>query len=157
MPNRSIVILVALFFAIGLPMIYAIRKKRAAASLATLLAERFVERTCPVREAVAVPSGGRVLVHSAYTDNRGSGFTLVLGNRVWRFAKGGAHKRVAGFFKPGSDTAWLERVRGKRGVIVATAIEGGALVLWDGLPSHDSVLAHLGDVSTGERAGAATA
>jgi hypothetical protein len=153
MPQRPIVIVVALLFAIGVPMVYGILKKRAAASLGVLLGERFVARLCPVAE-VAVPSGGRVHCYQAYDDARKTGFVLVLGNWARGTIRIGAapvsvDNRVAGLFKPGSDAAWLDRVRSHPDVIVATAIEGGALVIWKGLPSRDSVLAHFQTVSTG--------
>lgn len=148
MAHRPFVLLVALFFAVGVPMIYVFLKRRAAASLRALLAERFVSRPSPVAE-VAVPSGGRVLFHSAYADNSGSGLVLILGNRVWAYAKGGAHQHVAGFFKPAGDAAWVERVRKQRGVIVAATAEGGALAIWEGLPSRESILAHLRAVLAG--------
>ena len=41
MPHRPIVILIALFFAVGVPVIYFVAKARAAASLDRLLAGRF--------------------------------------------------------------------------------------------------------------------
>ena len=149
MPHRPIVILIALFFTIGVPMVYIVLKRRAAASIRSLLAERFVLRPSPVAE-LTIPSGGHVLVHSAYVDTLGSGFVLILGNRVWTLAKGGAYQRVAGLFKPGGDDAWAGRFRKQKDVIVAVAIEGGALVIWKGLPSRESILAHFDAVSTGK-------
>lgn len=147
MPHRPIVILIALFFAFGLPMIYVIRKGRAAESLRGLLAGRFVLRPSPVAQ-ITVPSGGHILFHSAYIDTLGSGFILILGNRVWTLSKGGAYQRVAGLFKPGGDAAWAERSRKLKDVIVAAAVEGGALVIWKGLPTGESILAHIEAVST---------
>jgi hypothetical protein len=149
MPHRPIVILVALFFAIGVPTVYKILKDRAAESLRALLAGRFVLRPSPVAEVI-IPAGGHVLIHSAYIDMLGSGFVLILGNRVWTLAKGGAHQRVAGLFKSGGDAAWADRFRKLQGVIVAEAVEGGALVIWKGLPSRESILAHIEAVSIRE-------
>jgi len=142
LPHRFLVVLIALIFAIGLPMYYLALKRVAAASLAQLLAERFSTCTLPLSVA-PVPAGGRVLFHSAYNDKLGSGFVLVLGNRVWSFSKRGAHQRVAGLFKPGNDTGWVETMRRQRDILLATTIEGGSLVVWKGLPSRKSVLAHL--------------
>lgn len=152
MPHRQFVIVLALISAIGVPMFYVVVKRRAEASLRALLSERFAERACPVLK-VAVPSGGHVLFHSAYTDTLGTGLVLVLGNWVWSLAKGGPHKRVAGLFKPGGDAAWAGRFRIQRGVIVAALVEGGALLLWKELPSRESILAHFEAVSTGEPKG----
>jgi len=149
MPHRPFVIVLALIFAIGVPMVYKILKDRAAESLRALLAGRFDLRPCPVAE-IAIPSGGHVLVHSAYIDTLGSGLVLILGNRVWTLAKGGAYQRVAGLFKPGGDAAWAERFRKQQDVIAAAAVKGGALVIWKGLPSGESILAHIEAVSTGE-------
>ena len=114
MPHRPIVILIALFFAIGVPVIYFVAKARAAASLDRLLAGRFSSRPCPVANIV-VPSGGSVCLHSAYDDARGSRFILVLGHWARGSVRVGAgmadvNQRVAGLFRAG-DTAWLERLR----------------------------------------------
>ena len=151
MPHRPIVILVALFFAVGVPMIYFVVKARAAASLNRLLAERFSPRPCPVVDVV-VPSGGSVHFHVAYDDVRGSGFVLVLGN--WargRVLVGAAvvnvQNRVAGLFKAG-DPAWLERLRNDPDLLVAAPVESGAIAVWKGLPSRRSVLAHLEAVAS---------
>lgn len=149
MPHRPIVILIALFFAVGVPIIYVVVKRRAAASLGGLLAERFSTLPCPVA-SVVVPSGGSVRFHSAYDDTRGSGFVLVLGNWERGSVRVGAGvtdvtQRVAGLYRAG-DTAWLERLRGESDLIVATTVEGGALAVWQGLPSRRPVLAHLASV-----------
>jgi hypothetical protein len=49
MTHRPIIILVALFFAVGVPLIYVVVKARAASSLNRLLAERFADsRVNPV-------------------------------------------------------------------------------------------------------------
>ncbi len=50
--------------------------------------------------------------------------------------------RGAGLFRAGA-AAWLERLRGEPRLIVAAAVEGGALAVWEGLPSRNFVLAHL--------------
>ncbi len=145
MPHRPILVLIALFFAIGVSLIDVVRKRRAAASLGGLLNERFVERPCPVGEVV-VPCGGRVHCYQAYGDSQGSGIVLVLGTWARGTVRVGGgpvsiDNRVAGLFHPGSEAAWLGRVRTRRDVIVATTVEGGALAIWKGLPSRDSVLA----------------
>jgi hypothetical protein len=141
--------LIALFFAVGVPIIYVVVKRRAAASLGGLLAERFSKRPCPVA-SVVVPSGGSVRFHSAYDDARGSGFVLVLGNWARGSVRVGAamtdvYQRVAGLYRDG-DAAWLERLRGEPRLIVAATVEGGAVAVWEGLPSRRSVLAHLTSV-----------
>src|SRR5947209_3907623 len=135
MPHRPIVILIALFFAVGVPVIYFVAKARAAASLDRLLAERFSPRPCPFADVV-VPSGGSVRFHSAYDDARGSGFVLVLGHWARGSVRVGAamtdvNQRVAGLFTAG-DTAWLERLRGGPDLLVAATVEGGALAVWKG-------------------------
>jgi hypothetical protein len=142
MPQRSILIFVALFFAVGVPIIYFVAKTRARASLNKLLAERFSPRACPFAE-IAVPSGGRIRCTAAY-DERGGAHVLVLGNWVQSRT---TYQRVAGLFKAG-DAAWLERVRHESGLIIATQIEGGAVAFWQGLPSRRSVLAHLEAVAS---------
>ena len=147
MPHRPIVFLLALFFAIGVPIIYKIRWDRAVESLRALLAGRFVARPCPVAE-ISIPSYGHVLFYAAYIDTLGSDFVLILGNRVWTTSHGDASQRLAGLFKPGGDAAWAERNRKLKGVIVATTVEGGALVLWKGLPTGESILAHIEAAST---------
>ncbi len=140
--HRPLVILIALVFAIGLPTYYVVLKRTAAASLKRLLAERFSAAALPL-SAIEVPAGGRVLFHSAYNDNLGSGFVLVLGNRVWNYAKRGAYCRVSGLFKAGEDSVWIERMRVERGVLLATFVAGRSLVVWKDLPSRKSVLEHF--------------
>src|SRR5262245_46326113 len=109
MPHRTFLILVALGFAFGLPIYIAVVKRRAQSTLNQLLAERFSTCPTPVKEVAAL-SGGRVLIHSAYTDKLGSGLVLLLGHLTWKFSKRGAYVRVAGLFKPKGDKSWLERV-----------------------------------------------
>jgi hypothetical protein len=46
-------------------------------------------------------------------------------------------------WKPNADEAWLAKARTQKDVIVATTSGGGGIVIWKGLPSKDSVLAHL--------------
>jgi uncharacterized protein (TIGR02996 family) len=152
MPHRPFIILVALFFAIGLPLIYVLRKKRAASSLEGLLAERFQKRLCPVRSEIAVPSGGRVQFNEAYNDRLGGSFVLILGN--WArgtIMSGGAavpiYNKVAGLYREGADVTWLESIRSHGGVIGATPADGGCIVIWEGLPSRESVLAHIQEAS----------
>ncbi len=147
MPHRPIVILVGLLLAVGLPLYFVVIKKRAASSLEDLLTERFKARACPVA-VVEVPEGGRVHCQQAYDDSEGSGLVLVVGSweRGQVKTQTGAtyvEQRVAGLYKPGGDAGWAERAKGKEGVIVAAAVEGGAIAIWQGLPSSDSVIAHL--------------
>src|SRR5204863_8708374 len=92
MRHRPIVILIALFFAVGVPVIYFVAKARASSSLDKLLAERFSPRPCPVADVV-VPSGGNVRLHSAYDDVRGS-------VRVGAGMED-VNQRVAGLFRAG--------------------------------------------------------
>ncbi|HLY59236.1 MAG TPA: hypothetical protein VKV95_00575 [Terriglobia bacterium] len=142
MSHPLIIALLALIVAFGPSLFYKIRWDRAEESLRALLAGRFVLQPCPVAKIV-IPSGGHVVFFSAYVDTLGSSFVLMLGNRVWKDARGGAYQRVAGLFKPGGNAAWAERVRELKGVIVAAAVEGGALVLWKGLPTGESILSHI--------------
>ncbi len=149
MSGRTIVIAsLALAVSVGVPLFYFATKKKAAASLDELLAERFRSpRACAFRE-LAVPSGGRVTCNLAYEDTQGGELVLVLG--TWdrgavKVPQGMTYveNKVAGVFKPHGDDAWLARVRALPDVIAATAVEGGAVAIWKGLPSRDSVLAHL--------------
>src|SRR2546421_11425126 len=105
MRHRPIVILIALFFAVGVPVIYFVAKARASSSLDKLLAERFSPRPCPAADVV-VPSGGNVRLHSAYDAVRGSGVVLVLGHWARGSVRVGAgmtdvNQRVAGLFRAG--------------------------------------------------------
>lgn len=135
-----------MFFAVGLPALVFLARVRAQASLKRLLAERFSQRPLPVIN-LAVPSGGNVRLYAAYDDLRGSGFVLVL--RSWgrgnvRVGAGTTYvsNDVLGLFKAG-DAVWPERLRKDRRLIVKSAVEGGAVAVWKGLPSRRSVLAHL--------------
>jgi hypothetical protein len=148
MPHRPIVIIVALLFAVGIPLYFVVIKRHAASTLEDLLSQRFKPRACPVVGPVEVPDGGRVTCQSAYDDNDNSGLVLVLGSWDRGTVRTpttitSVQNRVAGAFKASADTAWLERVRTQPDVIIATASSGGSLVVWKGLPSRDSVLAHL--------------
>jgi hypothetical protein len=148
MPHRPIVIIVALLFAVGIPLYFVVIKGRAASTLDALLSQRFKPRACPIVGPVEVPDGGRVTCQSAYDDTEDSGLVLVLGS--WdrgqvktQTGMASVQNRVAGLFKASADSAWLERVRTQPDVIIATASSGGSLVVWKGLPSSDSVLAHF--------------
>lgn len=138
MPHQLIVILGGFAVATGLPAYYVVIKRRAAASLRRLLAERFSARECPISEVRT--TRGPVRFYAAYDDTACRGPVLVLGN--WRRSRT-AYNRVAGLFKAGGDLHWLERVRSQPDVLLATIVEGGALVIWKGLPSRGSVLAHI--------------
>ena len=124
--------------AAGLPAYYFAIKRRAAASLRELLAERFAERACPV--SAVRSTRGPVRFYAAYDDISGSGLVLVLGN--WRRSRT-VYNLVAGLFKPRGEVHWMERVCNQPDVLLATAVEGGCLVVWKGLPSRESVLAHF--------------
>ncbi len=147
--TRSLAI-AAVFFAIalGVPLYYVLMKKRAAASLEDLMAERFrTPRACPLAK-LDVPEGGHITCQSAYEDAQDSKTLLVLG--MWdrgtiRVPQGLAdvQQKVSGVFRGGTDDAWLARMRTLPDVIVATAAPGGGLVMWKGLPDRDRVLAHL--------------
>jgi hypothetical protein len=147
MPNRPFVILVALLVAVGLPLYFVIIKRRAASTLSELLREQFKQRACPITIPIEIPAGGRVTFQSAYDDING-GLVLVIGS--WdrgqvRTQTGGTYvlNDVAGLWKPNADDAWLAKARTQRDVIVATTSSGGGIVIWSGLPSKQSVLAHL--------------
>ncbi len=147
--TRSLAI-AAVFFAIalGVPAYYVFIKKRAAASLDDLIAERFkTPRACPLAK-LDVPQGGHITCQIAYEDSEDAKTLLVLG--MWdrgtvRVPQGLAdvQQKVAGVFRTGTDDAWLARMRALPDVIVATAAPGGGLVMWKGLPDRAGVLAHL--------------
>lgn len=121
--------------AVGLPAYYVALKKRAAASLNQLLAERFSQRPCPIPEVRT--ERGPVLFRDAYDDKSGTGLVLLLGN--WRRSRT-AYNMVSALFKPVGkfDATGLERE-----VLIRVQVQGGELVVWKDLPSRDSVLAHL--------------
>jgi hypothetical protein len=126
--------------AFGMPAYYVVKKKRASDSLNKLLAERFTERPCPVNELHT--KLGTIYFFGAYNDTGGSGLVLVLGN-LFRSPK--AYLRIAGVFKPSGNLQTVQPTNG--GDVVVTAdIAGGSLIMWKGLPSRDSVLAHMQSV-----------
>jgi hypothetical protein len=127
--------------AAGLPAYYIAIKRRAAASLRTLLAERFSPRPCPIPE-IRTPHGP-VLFREAYDDKSGTGLVLVLGN--WRRSRT-AYNLVAGLFKPAGKLDSSGAQRDGQQVLIAANVEGGDLIIWKELPSRDSVLAHLQSV-----------
>ncbi len=146
--RTTIIAAVALIVAFALPIYFFVIKKRAAQTLDELLAERFAAaRACPVHELV-VPSGGRITLQACYEDGKHPELRLVLGS--WdrgqvKMPYGATyiHNKVAGVFKSGGDAAWLAGLRDRADVIVAVPVEGGAIVMWSGLPSRDSVVAHF--------------
>jgi hypothetical protein len=147
MPHRPFVILVALLVVVGLPLYFVIIKRRAASTLNELLREQFKQRACPITIPIEIPSGGRVTFQSAYDDIK-TGLALVLGSwdRGQVRTQAGVTEvlnDVAGLWKPSADEAWLAKARTQRDVIVATKVNGGGIVIWSGLPSKQSVLAHL--------------
>jgi hypothetical protein len=149
----SIVRFLPMTFIFGLIVYFIVVKRRAAAALRSLLAERFVERLCPV-EKVLHPSGWFVYCKAAYDDTQGSGFVLVFGDwdRGISAGTGGPHhlySKVSGLFRSGSEVAWLERVRSQKNVVIAKVVEDGAIVFWYERPSHNNILAHLKAVSSG--------
>jgi hypothetical protein len=136
-------------------LVYAlVRLKVAHASLRRLLAEKFSERKCPVPIAlVQKTKRGPISLYEAYHDTADSGLVLLIG-RISRgkviystpagLMTGGPSAPWAfGVFKPGGGPDFLERVRKQRHVVLATMIDGGALVVWDDRPSRTSVLRHL--------------
>ena len=141
------ILVVALVFALGIPAYYVFIKKRASASLDDLLAERFrAARACPV-QIIDVPQGGRVTCQAAYEDTK-SDLILVLGSWARGTIKipgavADVDNKVAGVYKANAPADWLAHARGLEGVIVAAEAPGGAVVIWQGLPSRDSVLAHV--------------
>jgi hypothetical protein len=140
MPN-GLVALGGFAIAVGLPAYYVAIKKRASDSLNTLLAERFARRPCPVTD-VHTPLGW-IHFYDAYDDNRGSGLVLLLGNlRRSRTA----YNRVAGFFKPGGNLKTGAPPQGPD-VLLTAEVAGGALIVWKGLPSRESVLVRMQSVS----------
>jgi hypothetical protein len=147
-PRTLGIVVAALVVALGIPLYYVFIKKRAAASLDDLMAERFrATRACPV-EVVEVPSGGRVTCMSAYDDADHPDVALVLGSWARGTIKvpGGVaavDNKVAGLYKVHAPAEWVARVRSQPDVIVATEIAGGAIVFWSGLPSRESVLSHF--------------
>jgi len=139
--SHPFVVLFGFGLAAGLPAYYMAKKRRAAASLRRLLAERFSPLPCPIPE-VRTP-GGPVMFREAYRDQSGSGLVLVLG--YWRRSRT-AYNLVAGLFKPGGKLESRGVEREGQQVLLRTNVEGGDLVVWKGLPSRDSVLAHLQSV-----------
>jgi hypothetical protein len=139
--SHPFAVLFGLGLAAGLPAYYVAIKRRAAASLRGLLAERFSPRPCPFQE-IQTPRG-RVVFREAYDDKSASGLVLVLG--YWRRSRT-AYNLVAGLFKPGGKLDSREAERDGQQVLVAANVEGGDLVVWKGLPSRGSVLAHLKSV-----------
>jgi hypothetical protein len=146
--RTTVIVAVALVCAIGIPAYYVFIKKRAATTLEELMAERFKEpRACPAT-VVEVPSGGRVTCQAAYEDKDQPTTLLVLGSWARGTVKipgaiADVDNKVAGIFKPNAPADWVARLRAAPGVIVATEVTGGAIVFWSGLPSRDSVLAHV--------------
>jgi len=135
--SHPFVVLIGVGLAAGLPAYYIAVKRRAAASLKKLLAERFTQRPCPIPE---VRTGrGPVTFREAYDDTSGSDLVLLLGN--WRRSRT-AYNVVSALFKPRGklDGNGLER---DKQVLIRTDVQGGDLVVWKDLPSRDSVLAHF--------------
>src|SRR5581483_8581774 len=139
--SQPLVVLFGLGLAIGLPAYYVVIKRRAASSLRRLLEERFSPRPCNIPE-IPTPRGP-VLFREAYDDRSGSGLVLVLG--YWRRSRT-AYNLVAGLFKPGGQILSRGMERHGTQVLIAASVAGGDLVVWKGLPSRDSVLAHLQSV-----------
>jgi len=139
--SNALVALGGFAIAVGLPAYYVVIKRRASDSVRALLAERFARQPCPVGEVHTTL--GWIQFYDAYRDSRGSGLVLVLGNlRRSRTA----YNRVAGFFKPGGNLKTAEPASGAD-VLFTANIAGGDLIVWKGLPSRESVLAHMQSVS----------
>ncbi len=136
-------------------LVYALVWLRVAqASLRRLLAEEFSGRRCPVPIALVYKTKrGPISFHEAYHDTADSGLVLLfgriaMGNVTYTtpagVVTGGASAPWAfGVFKPGGGPAFLERARQQRHVVLATMVDGGALVVWNDRPSRSSVLRHL--------------
>ena len=143
--RTTVIAIVALVVALGIPAYYVFIKKRAAASLDDLLAERFkTARACPLAE-VAVPQGGHITCQIAFEDSEQPGTLLVLGSWARGTVKvpgtvAEVDNKVAGIYKPSTD--WLARAQAS-GAIAAIEAPGGAIAFWSGLPSRETVLAHL--------------
>jgi hypothetical protein len=96
---------------------------------------------------------GVISWYEAYHDTADSGLVLLIGRIAMGkviyttpagVMTGGVSAPWAfGLFKPGGGPDFLEHVRKQRHVILATMIDGGALVVWDDRPSRTSVLRHL--------------
>jgi hypothetical protein len=146
--RTTVIVAVALLAAFGIPFYFIVIKKRAAASLEDLMAERFKEsRACPA-QVVEVPAGGRVTCQGAFADAQHPETLLVLGSWARGTIKipgavADVDNKVAGIYKPNAPADWITRLRAAPDVIVAAEVTGGAIVFWKGLPSRDSVLAHL--------------
>ena len=134
-----------------------IRMKVAQASLRRLLAESFSERRCPVPiPLVQKTRRGPISVYEAYHDTADSGLILLIGRifmgrasystAAGNMPAGRSAPWAFGVFKPGGGPDFLERVRKQRYLVLATIVEGGALVVWDDRPSRTSVLRHLDQV-----------
>jgi hypothetical protein len=134
-----------------------LRLKIDQASLRRLLAESFADRKCLVPiPLVQKTKRGPISLYEAYRDSANSGLVLLIG-RIFRgnvrysaaggVVMGGRSAPWAfGVFKPGGGPDFLERVRNQRHVVLATMVDGGALVIWDDRPSRTSVLRHLDEV-----------
>jgi hypothetical protein len=136
--SNGLVALCGFAVAFGLPAYYGVKKKRASDSLNKLLAERFTQRPCPLNEVHT--KLGTIHFFGAYNDTSGSGLVLVLGNLV-RSRR--AYNRVAGIFKPGGNL----KTAPANGADVLFTANVADLIVWKGLPSRDSVLAHMQSVS----------
>ncbi len=145
-PQGLVAIVCGLGGAVGLPMYYALKKSLAASSLKQLVGQQFSPTTLPVA-AIKIANKGQVQFFAAYKDDMGSDLVLLIGNMTFGLGGPGpaasAYLRVPGLYKPRGDAAWLERVKGRRGVVFASLVEGGALVVWKGLPSRGSILPFL--------------
>lgn len=142
MPHRSAAILIGFGVAAGLPAYYLMIKRRAAASLRKLLAERFSPRPCPITE-VRTPHGP-VIFREAYDDKFGTGLVLLLG--AWQRSRT-AYNLVSGLFRPGGRLDVTDPVAGRGPqVLTAQTLEPGGLVVWKELPTRESVLAQFGSV-----------
>jgi hypothetical protein len=134
------------------PIVYfPIVKQRAARSLEQFLAS-FSRATVPVG-VVEIPGGGSFHPRDAFAGRfaGGGAVTAVFGG--WsrgtvavHGAAVGVSQRIAGLFvsapPPGE---WIASHRSP-GLLLATPIAGGALFLWRGLPTGDSMRRHLREV-----------
>ena len=136
--HRSLLFVLGIVCAVGVPLFYALRKRAAARSLDALIRERFRPRAWTNLE-IPVPNSGRIRATAAYDDTSGSGLVLVTG--IWIRSRT-AFIRVAGVLVPGASVDALPQLG-----LVRAATPAGALIFWGQLASASSVLSHLANLA----------
>jgi hypothetical protein len=86
-----------------------------------------------------------VLFKEAYRDNKGSGFVLLIG--YWRRSRT-VYQIVSGLYKPGAKLDASGSKRNGQKVLIGTSVSGGDLVVWEALPSRETVLAQFQSLRT---------